>query len=157
MMLSRKNAMKTLMVAGALALSFPAVTLAGPKYAVIPTETIFPGDVISQGLVTQVEVTNPNIAPGYASSFDEVVGKVSKRTLVAGRTIMTNVLQEPYTVKRGTTVRLTFSANHMVIAARGAPMDDAMAGAVIKVRNLDTGVMVSGTVMTDGSVEVVQR
>ena len=45
----------------------------------------------------------------------------------------------------------------MVIAARGAPMDDAMTGEVIKVRNLDTGVMVNGTVMADGSVEVVQK
>jgi flagella basal body P-ring formation protein FlgA len=32
-----------------------------------------------------------------------------------------------------------------------------MVGDMIKVRNLDTGVTVSGTVMADGSVEVLQR
>lgn len=158
MMLWRKSGMRTWMLAGlVVAAAFPAAAVAESKYAIVPTTTIFPGDEITQSSVSTVEVTNPNLAPGYASTMKEVVGKVTKRTLVAGRTIPLAGLQEPYAVRRGVNVRLTFSSAHMVIAARGAPMQDAMTGDLIKVRNLDTGVTVSGTVMADGSVEVVGR
>jgi flagella basal body P-ring formation protein FlgA len=158
MMLCRKDGSRNWW-AGALLLSlaWPSIASADPKYAVVPNATIYPGDTISQSLVTSVAVTNPNIAPGYASEVDDVVGKVTKRTLIAGRTIPLSVLREPFTVKRGTSVRLTFSSARMVIAARGSSMQDAMAGDVVRVRNLDTGVMVSGTVMADGSVEVMVR
>jgi flagella basal body P-ring formation protein FlgA len=154
MMLCLNNVMKN-WLAGALL--GPAAAFAQAKSAVIPTVTIYPGDVIGANAVDAVEVTNPNLAPGYASSVDQVVGKVSKRTLIAGRTIPLGALQEPFTVKRGTNVRLTFSSSSMVISARGSSTQDAMVGEMIKVRNLDTGVTVSGTVMADGSVEVLQR
>jgi flagella basal body P-ring formation protein FlgA len=158
MMLCLKNVMKNWLIGGLIgALMIPAAAFAQTKYAVVPNVTIYPGDVISENLVGPVAVTNPRLAGGYASALDQVVGKVSKRTLIAGRTIPLAVLQEPFTVKRGTNVRLTFSSARMVITARGAPTQDAMVGEVIKVRNLDTGVTVNGTVMADGSVEVVLR
>jgi flagella basal body P-ring formation protein FlgA len=158
MMLCLKNVMKN-WLAGALlaALVGPAAAFAQAKSAVIPTVTIYPGDVISANAVDSVAVTNPNLAPGYASTVEQVVGKVSKRTLIAGRTIPLGALQEPFTVKRGNNVRLTFSSSAMVISARGSSTQDAMVGDMIKVRNLDTGVTVSGTVMADGSVEVLQK
>ncbi len=158
MMLCLKNVMKN-WLAGALlaALVGPATAFAQAKYAVVPSVTIYPGDVISESALDAVPVTNPNLAPGYASSIGQVAGKVSKRTLVAGRTIPLGVLQEPFTVKRGTNVRLVFSSPQMTITARGSSNQDAMVGDMIKVRNLDTGVTVSGTVMADGSVEVMQR
>jgi flagella basal body P-ring formation protein FlgA len=37
------------------------------------------------------------------------------------------------------------------------PLDDAAVGDVIKVRNSDSGVTVSGTVMADGTVQVLER
>jgi flagella basal body P-ring formation protein FlgA len=158
MMLCLKNVMKNWLVGAVFAaLIGPAAAFAQAKYAVVPAVTIYPGDVISESAVDAIAVTNPNLAPGYASSLDQVVGKVTKRTLVAGRTIPLGVLQEPFAVKRGNNVRLTFSSSQMVITARGASTQDAMVGDMIKVRNLDTGVTVSGTVMADGSVEVLQR
>lgn len=157
-MLWRKSGMRKLLIGSLMGLlALPAAALADAQFAVVPNSTIYAGDEIGQSSVSAVEVTNPNLAPGYASSVDQVVGKVTRRTLLAGRTIPLNLLQEPFTVKRNTSVRLTFSAAHMQIAARGSPMQDAMAGDVIKVRNLDTGVTVTGTVMADGSVEVVQK
>ena len=34
---------------------------AGMGTAVVPTETIYPGDIISSGQLEEVEVTNPNL------------------------------------------------------------------------------------------------
>ena len=127
------------------------------RYAVVPVSTIYPGEMITEARVREVEVTNPNLAPGYAQSVQEVVGIVTKRTLVAGRTIPVGSLQEPFAVTRGSTVRLVAKAGSMTISASGTPLADAIVGDVIRVRNLDSGVTVSGTVMADGSVEVIHR
>ena len=100
---------------------------------------------------------NPNIAGGYASSVGEVVGMVSSRTLLPGRTIQVSALRAPFAVKRGTTVRLTFAVGSMIISASGTPLDNASIGDVLRVRNLDSGVTVSGTVMGDGTVQVMAK
>jgi flagellar basal body P-ring formation protein FlgA len=102
-------------------------------------------------------VTNPNIAGGYATAIDEVSGMISTRTLLPGRTIQVATLRAPFAVKRGASVRLTFAVGNMVISASGTPLENASVGDVIRVRNLDSGVTVSGTVMGDGSVQVMAK
>lgn len=140
-----------------MAMSLPGAAYAELGYAIVPNATIYSGDIITSGSVSSVEVTNPNLAGGYASDMKQVVGKVSKRTLVAGRTIPLMALRDPYTVRRGEPVRLTYTVGRMQISARGEPLNDAMAGEAIRVRNSDTGVTVDGTVMKDGSIEVRQK
>ncbi|WP_296101996.1 flagellar basal body P-ring formation chaperone FlgA [uncultured Agrobacterium sp.] len=141
----------------AVSMSAPGLAMSQQKFAVVPTATIFSGEVITHGLVTEVPVTNPNIAPGYSESVKDVVGKVSKRTLVAGRTIPLGDLRDPYAVERGATVRITYSKNGMNLSASGVAIEDAMAGDVVRVRNKDTGVTINGTAMRDGTVEVLQQ
>ncbi|WP_246658345.1 flagellar basal body P-ring formation chaperone FlgA [Rhizobium sp. FKY42] len=126
-------------------------------YAVVPKQIIYPGQEIDAAQLQEVEVTNPNLAGGYASGIDQVMGKVSNRTLLPGRTIQLSALREPYAVKRGAPVRLTFTLGNMTISATGTPLDNAAVGDVIKVRNLDSGVTVSGTVMANGTVQVMAK
>jgi flagella basal body P-ring formation protein FlgA len=126
-------------------------------YAVGPTQIIYPGETVSASKIEEVAVTNPNLAGGYASSVHDVIGMVTTRTLLPGRTIPVSGLREPYAIKRGTNVRLTFAIGSMQISASGTPLADASIGDVIKVRNLDSGVIVSGTVMADGTVQVMAK
>lgn len=126
-------------------------------YAVVPTEIIYPGETVSAHQLEEVPITNPNLAGGFAGSIPEVVGMISKRTLLPGRTIPVSGLREPFAVKRGSNLRLTFTIGSMTISAAGSPLQDASIGDVIKVRNLDSGVIVSGTVMADGTVQVMAK
>ncbi|WP_454848190.1 flagellar basal body P-ring formation chaperone FlgA [Rhizobium binxianense] len=132
----------------------PAVAEAGMGYAVVPTTIIYPGDPISGAQLQEVEVTNPNLAGDYAKSIDQVQGMVSKRTLLPGRTISLSGLREPYTVTRGSTVRLILTIGQMTISAAGTPLEDGATGQVVKARNADSGVIVSGTVLADGTIHV---
>jgi flagellar basal body P-ring formation protein FlgA len=158
MMMSRITAStKRVALLLGLAFSLPGAAHADLGYAIVPNATIYSGDVITSGSVTSVEVTNPNLAAGYAEDMKQVVGKVAKRTLVAGRTIPVMALRDPYTVRRGAPVRITYTVGRMQISARGEPLNDAMAGESIRVRNSDTGVTVDGTVMKDGSIEVREQ
>ncbi|MBB3944844.1 flagella basal body P-ring formation protein FlgA [Rhizobium skierniewicense] len=135
----------------------PQAAFSQQKYAVVPTGTIFPGETITRERVTEVLVTNPNLAPGYADNTSIVVGKVSKRTLVAGRTITVADLRDPFAVQRGAAIRITYSMGGMNLSASGTAIEDAMAGEVVRVRNRDTGVTISGTAMENGTVEVFEK
>ncbi|MBB4288460.1 flagella basal body P-ring formation protein FlgA [Rhizobium leguminosarum] len=132
----------------------PAKVDAGMGYAVVPTTIIYPGDTLSASQLQEVEVTNPNLAGDFAKSISQVEGMVSKRTLLPGRTISVSGLREAYTVTRGSTIRLVFSLGAMTISAAGTPLEDGSTGQVVRARNMDSGVIVSGTVLADGTVHV---
>lgn len=141
----------------AAALGFGAGIALAQNTAVIPKQVIYPGETIASEQVDVVAVTNPNLAGGYARTKEEVVGMVAKRTLLPGRTIPVHGLREAFAVKRGTSVRLTFAIGNMLISASGTPLTDASVGEVVKVRNIDSGSIVSGTVMADGTVQVMAK
>ncbi|ENN84072.1 flagellar basal body P-ring biosynthesis protein FlgA [Rhizobium freirei PRF 81] len=125
--------------------------------AVVPTETIYPGDIISSGQLEEVEVTNPNLTGDYAKRTREVTGKVSKRTLLPGRTISVSALRQPFAVTRGSNVRLVMSMGTMTITAAGTPLDDGAVGDSIRARNMDSGIIVNGTVLENGTIRVVAK
>ncbi|MGE6781099.1 flagellar basal body P-ring formation chaperone FlgA [Ensifer adhaerens] len=125
--------------------------------AVIPTQTIYPGETVDASRVEVVDVTNPDLADGYVRTLSEIDGKVTKRTLLPGRVILVSALREQYAVERGSTVRLVFSNGGLTISAAGSPLQDAAVGELIRARNIDTGVIVSGTVMADGTIHVVAK
>lgn len=149
--------------AGAAALA--AAVAFGPAWtsaselgtAVVPTAIIYPGEAVEEGRIQVVDVTNPNLRGDYAHTTDQVVGMIAKSTLLPGRTIPVSSLRVPFAMTRGSTVRLTFSIGNMVISAAGSPLTDAAVGDVIRARNLDSGVIVSGTVMSDGTIHVVAK
>jgi flagella basal body P-ring formation protein FlgA len=144
----------TIAIAGII---MPAAANAGMGYAVVPTTIIYPGDTLSAAELQEVEVTNPNLAGDYAKSITDIQGLVSKRTLLPGRTISVSALRQPFTVTRGAPVRLVFSIGPMTISAAGSPLEDGTTGQLIRARNVDSGVIVSGTVLADGTVHVVAK
>jgi flagellar basal body P-ring formation protein FlgA len=150
------NALRAVALAVAV-LGLGAGVALAQNTAVIPKQVIYPGEIISSTQVDVVAVTNPNLAGGYARTKEEVVGMVAKRTLLPGRTIPVNGLREAFAVKRGTSVRLTFSIGNMLISASGTPLTDASVGEIVKVRHIDSGSIVSGTVMADGTVQVMAK
>jgi flagella basal body P-ring formation protein FlgA len=142
----------------AMTLAAPAVHAATDLgYAVIPTTIIYPGETISSAQLQEVEVTNPNLQGDYAKTIGQVDGMISKRTLLPGQSISISALREPYTVTRGSSIRLIFTVGAMAISAAGSPLEDGMTGQMIRVRNMDSGVIVSGTVLANGTIHVAAK
>jgi flagella basal body P-ring formation protein FlgA len=125
--------------------------------AVVPATIIYPGQEIDAGQVKTVDVTNPNLTQGYARSVDQVQGMITNRTLLPGRTIMLSALRRPFTVKRGDKAMLIYDNGTLRITASGTPLADANTGDLIRARNTDSGVIISGTVMADGTILVAQK
>jgi flagella basal body P-ring formation protein FlgA len=130
---------------------------AGRGTAVVPERTIYPGEELLAELLREVEVTNPNLRGGYAEVTSEVLGKVTTRTLLPGRTIPVAALRDSWAVERGKTVPLIFSGNGLTITAMGTPLENAAIGDFIRVRNIESGIIISGTVMENGSIQVAAK
>ena len=151
-----KTAGALLPLALALVMGTPAQAADLGK-AAIPRTIIYPGQLISAEQIEVVAVTNPNLIEGYARSAEEVDGMITTRTLLPGRTIMVSALRKPYTVRRGDKALLIFDNGTLRITASGVPLGDGNIGDVIQVRNADSGAIVSGTVLADGTILVAQK
>ncbi len=154
---SSRTALVLMCLASAFSLGALSPALAQAPMALVPVRTIYPGETITPEHVKPVEVTNPNISAGYVSDISEVEGMISKQTLLPGRTIPAAALREPSLVVRGTSVKLVFTIGNMTLMASGTPMTDGSLGEVVRARNIDSGVMVSGTVMKDGTIQVMAK
>lgn len=130
---------------------------AAQPVAVIPTQIIYPGDTVESHMLEIVAVTNKRIRRDYASSIDQVAGMVARRTLLPGRVIPVSSVREPHAVERGGVVTMVFSQGGLTIMAPGTPLQSGAIGEFIRVRNVNTGIIVSGTVMADGTVRVALR
>lgn len=83
-----------------------------------------------------------------------IVGKVARRTLLPGSPIPLNAIMDPKTVANGAKVKIVYEDSGLNITAYGAALQAGGVGEVISVRNLDSGLIVSGTVQPDGSIRV---
>jgi len=121
----------------------------------VPTVTVQPGDVLTEDMVAERQVVASEAAVRmHHTSRDSVVGKVARRTLPANAAIAVNALREPYVFKDGDRIVILFGEGGLSIQATGVAMQPGVLGEAIRVRNLDTGVVVRGIVQGDGSVRV---
>ena len=151
--LQKRNVMKTLVSAFLMALLPAFAVVAGPADA----GKRYPGQLIGSGQVKRVAVTNPDFAGDFATDFSQVEGMITKSTLLPERAISVSSLHEPFAVTHGQQVRLIYKSGTLQITALGMPLQDGSVGELIRVRNADSGLTVSGTVLSPGIVQVVSK
>ncbi|RZI38103.1 flagellar basal body P-ring formation protein FlgA, partial [Herbaspirillum sp. HC18] len=81
--------------------------------------------------------------------------RMARRALFPGQPIPTNAVEDPWTVARGATVKVVVEDSGLSIVTYGSAMQSGASGALIPVRNTDTGVIIKGVVQPDGTVKVV--
>ena len=90
----------------------------------------------------------------FAETRSAVIGKMSRRTLLPGQAIPLAAVDNPRLVVNGAEVKLVYIEGGLTIVTVGAALQDGAAGDIVKVRNGDSGVTVSGVVQPDGAVRV---
>jgi flagella basal body P-ring formation protein FlgA len=151
-----RSARSIILGAAALAASalaaFPALA---QESVVVPTRVVYPGEMVTTADLHYVAFNRDRSRlPPIAIEREDVEGKVAKRTLLPGRLIAISSLRDPYAVEAGKPVRVMFVQGALTISAVGVPLQPGTVGDLIRVRNIDSGVVFSGTVMADGSVRV---
>ncbi|RUW56491.1 flagellar basal body P-ring formation protein FlgA [Mesorhizobium sp. M00.F.Ca.ET.151.01.1.1] len=125
------------------------------EVVLIPNRVIYPGETIELAALKQVTlITGKHKPDAVATRSEELQGKIAKRTLLPGRYIPSAAIREAWLVEQGAAVQVFFVAGGLTITATAVTLQPGSAGDFIKVRNSDSGKILSGTVMADGTIQV---
>lgn len=152
----RRNALLHIRTAVlAFAMLGSAAMAAEQEVVLVPNRVIYPGEAIALSALKEVTLKPGKVRPdAVATLAKELDGRVAKRTLLPGRYIPVNALREAWLVDRGASVQVVFAAGALLISATAVTLEPGAAGDLVKVRNIDSGKVLSGTVMADGSIHV---
>ena len=112
---------------------------------------IYPGDLIRDDMLADVPRPRATDRGRSSNSRSLIVGKVARLTLLPGHAIPFFGVSNRKLVANGAEVKLVFSEGGLVIMTTGAALQDGSIGDIVRVRNSDSGVTVSGAVQPDGS------
>ena len=139
----------------AAALCAGAVPASAGDVVLIPNRVIYPGETIELAALKEVTLAPGRHKPdAVATTVQELDGKVAKRTLLPGRYVPASALREAWLVEQGASVQVYFVAGALTISATAVTLQPGAAGDLVKVRNIDSGKVFSGTVMADGTIQV---
>jgi len=121
----------------------------------VPATVIYPGDMVRDELIMD-RAFAPNMpgAAAFVSDRAALVGRTARRTLVAGQPIPLNALEDQKVVTRGNAVKVVIEEDSLSIVTYASALQSGSPGAMIQLRNLDTGVIIRGIVQPDGSVRI---
>ena len=131
------------------------IALAQAAGAPTPKSVIYPGDVIRDDMLADRPQDAVRDGGGpFVEDRSLIVGKVARLTLLPGHAIPFAGVSNRKVVANGAEVRLVYAEGGLLIMTTGAALQDGSIGDVVRVRNSDSGVTVSGAVQPDGSVKV---
>ncbi len=129
--------------------------LAQEALAPSPKAVIYPGDVIGDQMLTDLPGGGTRDGGGpYVEDRSFVLGKTARVTLLPGHAIPFAGVSNRKLVANGAEVKLVYAEGGLLIVTSGAALQDGSIGDLVRVRNTDSGVTVSGAVQPDGSVKV---
>ncbi|MBV8576084.1 MAG: flagellar basal body P-ring formation protein FlgA [Acetobacteraceae bacterium] len=135
--------------------AFAQEAMSDDAMAPVPRMVIYPGDIIRDDMLMDVPVREVQGAiDSMVRARSSVVGKMARRTLLPGRAIMPVALNNPRAVVNGAEVKLVYIDGGLTIVTSAAALQDGAVGDTIKVRNVDSGLTISGVIQSDGSVRV---
>ncbi len=121
----------------------------------VPLGVIYPGDVIRESMLGERAFGLGGGADGsVAETKGALIGKVARRTLLPDRPVPTIAVDAPKVVAINASVKIVFNEGGMVIVAYGSALQAGSVGDLIRVRNQDSGLIVTGRVQADGSIRV---
>jgi len=155
-MLNRVGPIMRGVAAALLVLACSRAAIGEERRLPVPAVTIRPGEVIKEEMITE-RAFAPTLL-GVALFIDgrpTLIGRMARRTLLPGQPIPTNAVEDPWAVARGAVVKVIVEDSGLSIVTYGSAMQSGAAGALIPVRNVDTGVIIRGIVQPDGTIKVV--
>ena len=120
----------------------------------VPAVTIYPGDIIREAMLGEHDFNDGLAAAGFLARKADLVGKVAKRTLLPGQAIAANSVGLPKLVTIGAMVRLVYEEGGLTISTFASALQAGAAGDLVSVRNLESGITLSGVVAPDGTIHV---
>ena len=129
-----------------VALLEPVVTNRRP---VVRGHTLTADDV----MLSEVDVSALHKA--YFTRVSDVVGLRTKRSIASGSTLHAGMLQRARLVRRGSQVEIVAVSGGLQVRMRGKALADGGRGDRVRVKNLNSGRVITGTVAGSGVIQVL--
>ena len=110
------------------------------------------GELINQSHIATHLVNISSIRQAFLVTTDDIIGKQAKRNISQGEPFKTALLDAPTVVKRGELVSLESLAGSIKVSSAGTAMADGRVGQKIRVRNNSSERIISGIVVSQGTV-----
>jgi flagella basal body P-ring formation protein FlgA len=143
-----------LLAAAAIISGGAASAIAGNIELPVPKISIYPGDVITADQLEKRLFGPAAEQWPVIRSLDAAIGKVARRTLVAGKPIPAAYLRDADVVRQGKPVRIVYTDGPLTISAVAMPLQSGGVGDVLSLRNIESGVIIKGVVDADGTVRI---
>jgi flagella basal body P-ring formation protein FlgA len=85
---------------------------------------------------------------------EALIGKVARRTLIAGKPVPLTYVRDREVVQKGKPVRVVFTSGGLTISGMAVPLQAGGVGDVLSLRNTDSGTVIKGVVEADGTIRV---
>lgn len=121
---------------------------------VVPLRTIARGETLGPGDITVERRPRDAQFNDVLGETKAAVGKVAKRTLVAGSVLRSGDVQREEVVGRGEIVTILYEARGVAISMRGRANEAGAVGDVISITNPQSKRVLQGTVTGPGRVNV---
>jgi flagella basal body P-ring formation protein FlgA len=112
------------------------------------------GHVISDSDLILITKNSARSRKNAVTNISDAIGKRSVRSIRAGQTILSDMIEIPPMVKKGNRVFIKAENDEIRITALGKVLEDGRSGEQIKVRNINSGKEILATVTGPDTVEV---
>lgn len=124
----------------------------------VPSVTLYPGDSLNSAVLMDRPAPRNVIESGmYAPRVEALAGKVARRVLPAGVPIAMSSVADAVMVNKGVTARVVLKEGGLLISGYAVPLESGAAGAIVRLKNMDSGQIIVGEVQSDGSVRIKMR
>ena len=124
------------------------------KEVFIARDTIRRNQIIEESDLLKVRKNVDRLPREYVTDKDQLIGKISKRTINPSEAIRRNTVSAPPLVKSGDRLQIVFETPFLRLSAPGISMAKGRKGERIPVKNLDSKIVVFATVQTRNIVLV---
>ncbi|MCA8901818.1 MAG: flagellar basal body P-ring formation protein FlgA [Hyphomonas sp.] len=132
-------------MSGLIALGLGAAIMLADSSALVASEVIRAGDMVTPANVTTTEGDSIGMA-------EPLIGREVRRTVYVGQSVTEQNTRAPMLVKRNQIVSLKFIRGPLEITTTGRAMGEAGLGEPVTVMNQQSKQLVQGTVQADGWV-----
>ena len=124
------------------------------KEVFIARDTIRRNQIIEESDLLKVRKNVDRLPREFVTDKDQLIGKISKRTINPSEAIRRNTVSAPPLVKSGDRLQIVFETPFLRLSAPGISMAKGRKGERIPVKNLDSKIVVFATVQTRNVVLV---
>ncbi len=122
---------------------------------VVTRRSVVRGETLQADDLMLSQMDTSKLRKAYFTQIEDAVGLRSKRSIASGSVLHAGLLKRVKLGKRGSKVEIVANFEGLDVRMRGEALADGSRGDQIRVKNLSSGRVVTGTVTDSGVIHVV--